>query len=150
MIPNTQKLVDDFHQVAKIGGVDLPTGAIGVECLPKPHTPSALENGKMAVYVFVLDEQCLKVGKAGPNSGARYKYQHYSPKNSKSNLANSLLTCPDFPQLFEADIGNWIKHNTDRINFLIDASYGIPVLNLLEAFLQCKLKPKFEGFENQR
>jgi hypothetical protein len=56
-----------------------------------PHKRKPLPEGKMAVYTFFWEGRCLKVGKAGPNSGARYTSQHYLPGKSKSNLADSIL-----------------------------------------------------------
>lgn len=50
----------------------------------------------------------------------------------------------------ETNIGAWIKANVDRINFLLDTDCGVPLLTLLESFLQCRLRPRFEGFESQR
>lgn len=50
----------------------------------------------------------------------------------------------------ESNVGQWIKKNTDRINFMLGENIGLPVLALLEAFLQCRLKPRFEGFESQK
>ena len=38
-----------------------------------------------------------------------------------------------------------MKENTDRLNFVIDESRGKSALSLLEAFLQCRLRPCFEG-----
>jgi len=40
--------------------------------------------------------------------------------------------------------------NLDRTNFLLDERLGIPVLTLLEAFLQCRLRPRYEGYKSQR
>ena len=107
----------------------------------------------MAVYVFVWNDICLKVGKVGPNSNARYTSQHYNPRSSNSNLAKSILQAKDNLGLInvsESNVGAWIKSNTDRINILLDANLGIPVVTLLESFLQCRLHPKFEGFESQQ
>jgi len=53
-------------------------------------------------------------------------------------------------EIGEHTVGHWIKQNTDRVNFLIPESFGIPLLSLLEAFLQCRLKPCFEGFDTQK
>jgi len=104
----------------------------------------------MAVYSFFLGNDCLKIGKAGPNSNSRYNSQHYNPKDSKSNLANSILLDKNFPvKIKSEEIGNWIKNNTQRINILIDSKFGIYVLNFIEAYLQLVFKPKYEGFENQ-
>ena len=125
-----------------------------MESLPAPHTPpSALPKGKIAVYVLSWRGQCLKVGKVGPNSQARYTSQHYSPQSSNSNLAKSILSALSelgLSGVSEANAGAWIKNNVDRIDFLLNATRGMPLLTLLESFLQCGLKPKFEGFESQR
>lgn len=151
---DADKLIADFVRVAKLAGRDIKRGDITIENLPAPHIPpSLLPAGKMAVYVFYWGDQCLKVGKVGPRSQARYTSQHYSPKSSNSNLAKSVLK--DKPMMEISDIdehtaGRWIKQHTDRINFLIPENFGIPLLSLLEAFLRCRLKPRFEGFDTQK
>ena len=149
-----KQLITGFLSVAKLAGVGIPNGTVSVETLRKPHTPpSALPQGNMAVYVFLWGDHCLKVGKVGPKSQARYTSQHYNPKSSSSNLAKSILRQKSelgVSHLTETTVGDWIKQNTDRINFLLDHNLGIPVLSLMEAFLQCRLKPKFEGFESQK
>lgn len=147
-------LVEDFHHVASIARVALPEGSLLVEPQLAPHRPpAALPKGKSAVYVFFWGDQCLKVGKVGPKSQARYTSQHYSPASSNSNLAKSILSARDelgLTDVTEASVSDWIKANTDRYNFLLDVSLRIDVLTLLEAFLQCRLQPRFEGFESQR
>ena len=154
MLPDPQPLIEDFRKVAGLAGVSVPKNALSVEKLPAPHKPpSVLPKGKMAVYVFAWRGQCLKVGKVGPNSQARYTSQHYGASSSNSNLAKSILSVRDeltLSAVSESNVGAWIKANVDRTNFLLDASCGIPVLTLLESFLQCRLRPRFEGFESQR
>ncbi len=154
MLPDPQPLIRDFRIVADLAGVRVSDNALSVEKLPAPHTPpTALPNGKMAVYVFVWKEQCLKVGKVGANSQARYTSQHYAPSSSNSNLAKSILSARDalgLSGMSESNVGSWIKANVDRLNFLLDVGCGVPVLTLLESFLQCRLRPRFEGFESQR
>lgn len=151
---DTKELVSDFLSVASLAGVHLTVHDISVEELPAPHRPpSRLPDGKMAVYVFARSGECLKVGKVGPQSQPRYVSQHYNPKSSNSNLAKSILKDKEglgAPALNEDSVGDWIKRHTDRVNFLISESQGFPVLTLLEAFLQCRLRPRFEGFESQR
>ena len=93
------------------------------------------------------------VGKVGPNSKARYTSQHYNPKSSNSNLAKSILKEKEnlgLAHLDEANVGAWIKKETDRTNLLLDATIGIPILSFLESFLQCRLRPQFEGFPSQK
>jgi hypothetical protein len=89
----------------------------------------------------------------GPKSQARYTSQHYSPNSSKSNLAKSLLAHKNelnLSVLNDRNVGDWIKNNTDRANILIDSSYGVFLLSLMESFFQCRYKPIFEGFESQK
>ena len=147
-------LLDDFRKVVALAGVSFPATALTFETLPAPHKPpSALPNGKMAVYVFVWEGRCLKVGKVGPKSQARFTSQHYSPASSNSNLAKSLVSGHSklgLSGITESNVGAWIKANVDRVNFLLSAECGIPVLTLFESFLQCRLNPVFEGFDSQR
>ena len=154
MIHEPLSLVQDFRRVAELALASVPVGAIALEALPALHRPpSSLPAGKMAVYVFVWKGQCLKVGKVGPKSQARYTSQHYAPSSSASNLARSLLGANAdlaLSDLTESNVGHWIRTNVDRVNFLLDVQCGVPVLTLLESFLQCRLNPKFEGFESQR
>lgn len=37
-----------------------------------------------------------------------------------------------------------------QMNFILDERVGMPVLNLLDAFLHCQLRPVFEGFDSHR
>ena len=107
----------------------------------------------MAVYVFSYQGQALKVGKVGTKSQARYTSQHYNPGSVPSTLAASLLkesSAINVSGLSKSNVTEWIKRNTDRFNLIIDETSGIRVLTLLESFLQCRLRPIFEGFASQR
>ena len=151
---DVQKEMADFLFVARLSGVDITESDIYIEQLSAPHQPpKALPPGKMAVYVFFLGPQCLKVGKVGPKSHARYISQHYNSKSSMSNLAKSILKDRDrlgTSDINDNSVGKWIKTNTDRVNILIPAEHGIAMLTLLESFLQCRLNPRFEGFDSQK
>lgn len=151
---DTAALVSDFINAAAIAGVDVAPGQVRAESLPAPHRPpSSLRKGTMAVYVFTRGDECLKVGKVGAKSQARYTSQHYLPRSSQSNLARSILAHTDelgIEGLDESNVGAWMKQHLDRHNFILDGSLGVPVLTLLEAFLQCRLSPRFEGFASQR
>ena len=144
----------DFRRVAKLAGFSLAARDFTVESLLAPHrSPTRLPPGKMAVYLFDHHGRVLKIGKAGPNSNARYTSQHYSPRAAQSTLAASLLKHGaeiGIRNLTDSTVRDWIKANTDRHNFLLDSGYPIRLLTLLESFLQCRLDPVFEGFRNQR
>jgi hypothetical protein len=151
---DTDQIINDFCRVANLAGVNLFPDHIITEHLPAQHRPpSSLPRGRMAIYAFFFRGQCLKVGKVAPKSQARYTSQHYNPNSSQSNLAKSILSHQDvlgLKSLNASSITDWIKQNTDRINFLFDREMGMSVLALMEAFLQCRLDPKFEGFQNQQ
>ena len=148
-----ETLISDFLIVAGLSGVKVKAEDIRHELFQAPHEPpKQIPPGYMAVYSFFHGDKCLKVGKAGPNSHARYTSQHYNPASAPSTLANSI--CKNAEELGLADInetnvGNWIRNNTARLNILIRENTGIPVLTLLESYLQCRLKPRFEGFKSQ-
>lgn len=133
-------------------GTEIETEQIVIIERGVPHKPAGLHPGKMGIYMFEYKGHYLKIGKAGPNSDARFRSQHYNSGGSNSNLAKSILADRDFSELSlsPANVGDWIKQNVRRIDLYIDASLGLFVLNLIEALLHCKFKPKYEGFDNQR
>jgi hypothetical protein len=137
----------DFGQVAALAGVTVPLNQVCTEILGKPHKAKALPFGKMAVYSFFLNGRALKVGKVGPNSGPRFTYQHYTG-SAQSTLSGSILSNPmkvGASGLDTKTVGDWIKAHTDRVDFLMPATFGIPILSLLEAFLHVLWNPMFEG-----
>ncbi|WP_417657715.1 hypothetical protein [Pseudidiomarina aestuarii] len=151
---NPELLLEDFLTVADIARIKINRDQVSVEILPAPHRPpSRLPAGKMAIYVFVYGDTTLKVGKAGSNSQARYISQHYNAGSSPSTLAASLLKRGGeigVSNLDNDSVSEWIKSETDRINFVLDSEVGIDGLSLFESFLHCRLKPVFEGFSSQR
>lgn len=146
-------IADDFVKAAALAGLEVPRADIEVVCLPAPHRPpSSLPAGKLAVYVFMYDDRCLKVGKAGPNSAARYCSQHYG-FNAPSTLAKSILKHRSdigVSGLTEQSAKDWICRHTTRLDFLMPSRHGVFALSLLEAFIHCRLQPEFEGFASQR
>ena len=45
----------------------------------------------------------------------------------------------------EATVGAWIERNTTRLHVFLPTPIGALPLALLEAFIQCRLNPTFEG-----
>ena len=145
-----QELVKDFQTVAELAHTPIHEGAIQIEVLRKPHAPPRLRKGTMGVYVFSDRDRVLKVGKAGANSGARFSSQHYTG-SAPSTLRGSLLADPTMVTRHGLDaptVSDWIRDNTDRVNFILDAKAGPFVLALLETFVQCRLRPVYEGRSN--
>jgi hypothetical protein len=150
-----QNVVIDFLEVARLARAPLNAAEIQVEFMPAPHRrPTKLPQGKMAVYAFGVGEICLKVGKAGPKSVQRYTYHHYNDGSAPSTLAASILRHlerggdlqgADVSALSAEVLGPWIEHNKWRANLLLDARHSPILLSLLEAFVQARLSPLFEG-----
>jgi len=114
-----------------------------------------------AIYTFFLNDSCLKVGKAGLNSNARFKTQHYKYKSAKSSsLPKALINQIDnnklYPHVFENTndcynkLNFWIKENTIRQDIFIEFNgdnkkHHNYFVNFCEAFFILRLKPLFEG-----
>ena len=123
------------------------------------HKPTTLQTGMCGVYVFMAGEHCLKVGKAGSNSKARWNSHHYNLDETtpstlpKSIIKNKLRFKSLFPTemhqeidaLKKTNIQGWIKSNLSRIEFLMPDNGDSLALNLLEALAQYRLHPIFEG-----
>ncbi len=147
------KVKSDVVQVAELAGISIPLSDIEVQFFAAPHhPPGSLPSGRLAVYVFMFANRCLKVGKAGSKSAARFCNHHYGSK-APSTLAKSLMkrqASLGVTGLDDANVKAWICEHTSRVNFLIPAKYDPFALSLLEAFVQCRLQPEFEGFASQR
>lgn len=143
------EILSDFIKVCKLSNIQLEKNELIIESIPEEsmHKCKQLPEGCMAVYIFKFKTEYLKVGKVGTKSKARYLHHHYNPNSSGSNLAKSILNDHSFNSNVEVlnDIKNWIIRNTIRTNIIIRADKGLLLLNLLEAFLHCRLKPKYEG-----
>ncbi len=152
-LESLKALRDDFLKVAALAKVNITAKDIQIENLPAPHGSPKFSKEKMAVYIFYNDKEVLKVGKDGSEQGQRFRYQHYHPNKTNSNLAKSILKDKEFKAditLNESNISDWMKKNLSRGHFFIDKKMGSLTLNLLEAFLQSHLNPKYEGSKSQR
>ena len=118
----------------------------------RPHQAKNLPANKMAVYTIWYKDRFLKIGKAGPNSNARFSSQHYNPKSARSTLAASVLKDENMQDIGinENNVGDWIKSNCHRIDILMDSDLGTFTLELIEAALHYKYEPVYEGFAGQR
>lgn len=155
---DSNEWIDSLSKVAALSGVDLRANQLRTEFLPAPHRrPSSLPSGTQAVYTFILGESCLKVGKAGPKTQARFTSQHYG-NHAPSTLAQSIikdktrminLVPPNGKDAFGAldieSIGKWLENYTARFHIFLPASAPACALALAEAFAQCRLRPIYEG-----
>jgi hypothetical protein len=158
---DADSLIAHFGEDATKVGIDGWPCPLRSEVLPAPHRPSTLPPGSAAVYVFALGPAAgqsapcgtgtvLKVGKVGPNSEARFRYMHYSPGSSNSNLAKSLLAHPilwpwlGIQHLTVDSVGHWIRTNLDRTNFFLPAGHP-QVLATLEVYIRARVGSVFEG-----
>ena len=78
MTPDLAELAEALIEVARLAQAALQTCDVKTELLPVPHQrPKKLPKGSQAVYAFLLGTHCLKVGKAGPKTQARFTSHHY-------------------------------------------------------------------------
>lgn len=138
----------DLRSAAALAGVEVDAAKLDLVVwnAGDGHVPTQLRSGYAAVYVFVWNRQCLKVGKVNQKSRPRYHYQHYKPKSCRSNLALSLLGNAEFCEsIGDDDVGEWIRRNTTRYNILIPVEFGEEFVHFAEAFFILKCRPRFEG-----
>lgn len=145
---------DSFIKAAEFAGIKMNSSDIVINFISQSdHRPPALlPKGNLAVYVFMFGRRCLKVGKAGSKSSARFCSQHYGVK-ARSTLAKSIIQHQrklSASGIDEHTVKKWICENTYRVNFIVPMNTGPLILSLLEAFVQCCLKPEFEGFSGQQ
>jgi hypothetical protein len=148
------EIADAFVKAASLAGISIPLLDIEIQELCAPHRPpSSLPAGKLAVYVFMFGQRCLKVGKVGKKSAARFCSQHYGTRRAPSTLARSVNVAQErfgISGLNEGNVAAWICENLDRVNFLIPEKYSVSCISLFETFVHCRLSPEFEGFASQR
>ena len=147
-----------FIAAARLARLDLSAEQVEVHLLPAPHRPPTfLPAGQQAVYCFLLGEGCLKVGKAGAKTKARFTSQHYSG-SAPSTLAKSIIKDRSRMRSLVAEagheeiealdinsVGTWLEKNASRLHLLLPAGAHGCALNFAEAFLQCWLRPVYEG-----
>lgn len=139
--------VQDFVRISAVIGYEIDLDRIVIEVSPAPHKRGPLRAHHMGIYSFWWRLEALKVGLASPNNNARFRYHHYSPGTSGSNLALSLSRCfEEFAQSEEAvNYRSWIETEVDRIDFQMPAEWGQPIGRLMEAYLHARWRPRFEG-----
>jgi hypothetical protein len=132
-----------------------------------------LPKGTNAVYVFTLTNNypisnligfALKVGKTGKGSPSRFASNHYSI-NMANSVARSLNNNPILWGLLgisytlangltemSQDAGDWLKENTDRDHFFIDAnlSSSKKIMDFLEIYLRAVYGSILEGTAQNR
>jgi hypothetical protein len=159
MIESLGELLEQFGVVVSLLGLPHGVPSDAWDPQPAPHHAHVLPLNQGAVYVFTVSEslgrrcpvgpnRALKIGIAGPNSGARFRGQHYSANAAGSTLARSLLTDTAFwpalgiESLNSTSVGPWIRQNADRENFYVANRV---VRAQFESFLHAKLDALCEG-----
>jgi len=154
-------LIADLMRVAELAGHPFSPRDIRFESLPAPHTPpTKLPTGSAAVYVFACGTTCLLVDKADITTQTWYTKQHYRSTSSNSALARSILKYgrtqvgtgeanPDLHTIWgglnNETVAEWLQTHTSRYHFFLEGKQPPFVLNLICAYLQCRLNPMFEA-----
>ena len=104
MLIDPQQLIDEFiTDLNAYVGVPIDPPQISHDTWVAPHQAKDLPIGSGAVYVFSLSShtaapagagRVIKVGKAGPTSNARFRYQHYAASSAMSTLAGAIKNNP--------------------------------------------------------
>lgn len=152
------ELKDAFVAASRLARIEVEPDEVQIEIVRAPHRrPASLPHASQVVYCFLLGEGCLKVGKAGPKTQARFTSQHYGDY-APSTLAKSILkdrsrmmhlvpegVKTEIEALHLGSVGAWLEKNTERLHVFLPISAPPCVLDFAEAFLQCWLRPIYEG-----
>lgn len=142
----SEKIVEDCKKDLKIYSAtdeEINQEIVKIVQRYKAQENENIGNGKMGIYIFLYrnkkgEYEFLKIGKAFVNTNDRFKYQHYNPFSSASNLARSLIDDDEMEELrfikkqfYKKDIDkekrtlirkqtkNWIHKNCERIDIII-------------------------------
>jgi hypothetical protein len=154
VIENPDQLIADFRDAASRAGIVGWPCTVRTDVRRAPHTQPTLPAGFAAVYVFALSREAgkkaparagavLKVGRVGPNSGARFTSQHYSPGSARSSLARSLIRHRvmwpwlGVESIDEANVRTWMTENLDRFHFFVATGHD-EVLAELEVYVRAR------------
>jgi hypothetical protein len=155
---DAETLLCDFSRAADRAEVVGWPCQLHSELLPAPHRQKGLWPGYGAIYAFALGAgtgapagagAVLKVGKAGPNSDARFRSQHYT-LSAGSTLAKSLLAYPllwpwlGVESLSAATVKDWMLANLDRWHVYVPGD-APAVLSALEVYARARMGSVFEG-----
>ncbi len=116
-----------------------------IEDMGCPHKqPKKMPAGYAAIYIFVYQNEFLKIGKANAKSNARFVSQHYG-FSAPSTLAKSICSDSAFLSLGinPDNVKPWMLENLHRINIYVKDSKT--TTELVEAVMHYAFRPKFEG-----
>jgi hypothetical protein len=157
MLPDAASLIQEFvADLRAYQGLVADASGISHDAWKAPHKARDLPSGSGAVYVFSLSStsqasagagRVLKVGKAGPKSNPRFRYQHYAPGSAMSTLSGAIENNPLLWGYIgytgkQTDVGTWIRENTDRDNFYFKNE---DLIGRFEVYAKARLGPVFEG-----
>lgn len=159
MIQNPAGIISGFIEaLTNANNIRLKASDITHELIRAPHECPDLPKETCAIYVFSLHSansapagpnRVLKVGKAGPKTIARFKYQHYSAGSARSTLAGAIKNNKILWNYigYDISVGNldlWLKDNTDRDHFFLNVQRQ-GLLSFLETYVRGLLGPVYEG-----
>lgn len=144
-IEQAMKYIDKvFNELGK-EKIEYINDNYGIEDLGCPHTiPKCLPKGCCAIYIFIYEDEILKIGKVNEKSNARFCYQHYG-FHAQSTLAKTICKDENFisKDINETNIKDWMLNNLQRVNIIIKSNRA--AINLIESILHYMFRPKYEG-----
>ena len=106
--------------------------------------PTKMPAGYAAIYIFVYQDEFLKIGKVNSKSNPRFVSQHYG-FSAPSTLAKSICSDSEFISLGinPDNVKPWMLSNLHRINIYIKSDKA--TTELVEAVMHYTFRPRFEG-----
>ena len=157
MLKKQESLISDFLEILRITGINIARDGISMSSHCAPHQRPQGHYGNASVYVFMLDDLCLKVGCVPGRKPTSRLHNHYNP-NTANHLAAKILNGKqrikeklsdsdrvEIDKLSTESIASWMEERLSLYCFHFRRDTSECVIRFFEAFLHCKMNPLFEG-----
>ena len=145
MVNAIKQKMEYIEDITRQLGYELNKDDYYIEDMGCPHTqPKKLPDGYAAIYIFIYQNEFLKIGKVNEKSNARFVSHHYN-FSAPSTLAKSICSDATFVSLGinQENVKNWMLENLHRINIYVKSNKA--TTELVEAVLHYAFRPRFEG-----
>ena len=145
MVNAIKQKMEYIEDITRQLGYELNKDDYYIEDMGCPHTqPKKLPDGYAAIYIFIYQNEFLKIGKVNEKSNARFVSHHYN-FSAPSTLAKSICSDKEFVSLGinQENVKSWMLENLHRINIYVKSNKA--TTELVEAVLHYAFRPRFEG-----
>ncbi len=150
MIPTVdypEEIRDTVESLGRLLGKPIDTAKVEVVDRGQPHRWEDLPQDQYGIFIFLLDNEVLKIGHAEWNRRLWFGYQQYSSKMVSRTLASALMKDESMQcyHLESETLSRWMMESLRRIDVLLDESVGLLTVELIDKALNYRYSPRYEN-----